>query len=409
MTLPHRPVGHGSTSSRSRSRCQRRRRGLFTRLLALLAALALVVPLSSGARAQEGQVVMAPRDVPDGIGLPPEVAVPPIPSTFRVVDAGWVRFAHPGLTDKRIRALTQEANEARASLTAELGRPVLDTIEVRIARGFKEMQSLAPVGMPPPDYAEGVAYARLRLILVSLVAPNSNEPPNLAEVLRHELAHIALHDAVDGHPVPRWFNEGFAVHASGESSLVRTRTLWTATLSKRILPMSDLDKSFPANSDLAAVAYAQSADFVRFLLRRQDRNRFAMFVERLGRGQEFDSALADAYAVDTRRLEYQWREEIRRRYSWVPVLLGSGLLWVGAFVLLGIGWYRRKRRSKKTLERWAREEAEQDRRAMEERRQATMIAVLRRADDSPDGEIVLATREKVVPKVQDSGRWHTLH
>ena len=49
-------------------------------------------------------------------------------------------------------------------------------------------------------------------------------------MFRHELAHIALQDATLGHHVPRWFNEGFAIHASGESRYLRWKTLENATL-----------------------------------------------------------------------------------------------------------------------------------------------------------------------------------
>jgi hypothetical protein len=374
-------------------------------ILALLAA-------APSALAQSGAVAVSPRDVPD-LGAPSAdpALVPQVPASFVVRDAGWIRFAYPASAHGRVQPLVEAAIDVREALASELGRPVLERLEVRIVRSFDEMTALAPVGFPPPDYAVGVAYARFRLVLISLVAPGSVEPPVLPEVFRHELAHVALHDAVGGRPVPRWFNEGFAVHASGESSMVRAKTLWSATLSKRLLPMGDLDRSFPASSDLASVAYAQSADFVRFLLRRQDRGRFAMFVERLGRGEAFDAAMTDAYATDTRTLELQWRDEVSKRYSWVPVLLGGGVFWVGAFGVIGFGWWRRRRQHRLTLERWAREEAAEDRRRELAARAQTLdepLATDVGAEARPTPAVMKRT-EAGVPMIEHDGRWHTLH
>ncbi|MBI5537173.1 MAG: hypothetical protein HY898_30905 [Deltaproteobacteria bacterium] len=393
-------------------RISKRKLFWFTRAIALslLAALVLVLSLARSTRADEPKL-LAPRDMPD-VSMPAEaIVIPSPPSTFKSRDEGWIRFSYPSSQEGRISYLLEAANDVRAELAAELGRPVLDQVDVRIARTFEEMAALAPVGMPPPDYAEGVTYARLRLVIISLVAPNSSEPPNLTEVLKHELAHQALHDAVGGHAVPRWFNEGYAVHASGESSLVRTKTLWTATLAKRLLPMSDLDRSFPAHSDLASIAYAQSADFVRYLLRRQDRARFNMFIERLERGEPFDRAITDAYSSDLRRLEFQWREELNKRFSWAPVILGGGLLWIGAIVLVGLAFLKRRRDTRKTLARWAREEAEEDRRAKEARERPPVHVIISHRDQalSFPAPPVRAANGEPVPKVEHDGRWHTVH
>jgi hypothetical protein len=391
------------------TRSHRRAAALFAALIAVL----MVLLSWDTAHAQEPRY-SAPRDVPDAIAPPDAVVIPPLPPTYKTRDEGWVRFAFPASQEGRVKPLLEAANEVKADLAAELQRPVLDWVEVRIARTFEEMSSLAPVGMPPPDYAEGVAYARARLIVISLVAPNAAQPPILTEVLKHELAHVALFDAVGGHAVPRWFNEGYAVHASGESSLVRTRTLWMATLGKRVLPMSDLDRTFPDSSDLTAIAYAQSADFVRFLLRKQDRARFAMFIERLQKGDSFDASIADSYSSDLRRLEFQWREELNKRFSWAPVLLGSSMLWVGAFGLVIVAWAKRKRDTRRKLARWALEEAAEDRRAREaaQQQRSPIHVIIRNRGDAPVGfpaPSVQAKNGEVILKVEHDGRWHTVH
>jgi hypothetical protein len=380
---------------------------LFDRWLKLL--LAFIVVLLSGLHNAHAAPA-DPRDTPELASSTP-AEVPPIPPDFTTRTGSWYRFAYPKSAELIVKPLIANADSSRADLKAELGSPVVDFVEIRVARSFAEMAALAPVGQPPPSYAVGVAYARSRLIIISLEAPDVNEPPHLPEVFRHELAHVALYDAVGGRAIPRWFNEGFAVHASGESSLARARTLWSATLAKQLLPLSEIERTFPEHSTEASIAYAQSADFVRFLLRRQDRPRFAALIGRIASGQVFEQAISDSYSTDIRVLDFQWREEVKGRYSYVPVFLGGGLLWVGAFAVLCVGWWKRRRQHKKTLERWAKEEAAEDRqRALEEARQAQqreLAAVDNDASQAEQGKLVHIPPE--FPVVSHDGRWHTLH
>jgi hypothetical protein len=265
---------------------------------------------------------------------------------------------------------------------------------VRIARSPEDMTALAPVSYPPPRYAVGVAYAPLHLVLVSLREPRTAEATDLREVLRHELVHIAVYDATQGHHVPRWFNEGLAVYASGESPWLRRQTLWSATLSKTILPLEDLDRGFPEENAQVSIAYAESADFVRFLLRDEDRARFGSLIERVRKGAPFDRALGDAYGDNVRKLEYQWREELDKRFSFWPVLTGSSMLWALIMGVLVIAYFRRRRKAKETLTRWAKEEADED------RQRAILV-------DPNDSDALVMRR--AVPAVQHDGEWHTLH
>ncbi len=191
---------------------------------------------------------------------------------------------------------------------------------------------------------------------MALQAPQTWEAPDLAELLRHELTHLALADAVGGHHVPRWFDEGLAVHESGELPMARFWALWDATLSKGLLPLEDLDRGFPSNRYQVNIAYAESADFVRYLMRDADRARYGSLVDRVRAGVPFGRALEDAYGTDMHKLEYEWRSERSHRFGLAPMLTGSGLLWIAMAGLMVAAWVKRRRRAKATLAQWAREE-----------------------------------------------------
>ncbi|WP_394845818.1 hypothetical protein LZC95_53420 [Pendulispora brunnea] len=369
---------------------------LFALTLAVLLSLATARPALAGE-----PVVSAPRDAP--LVLQPNVVkIPPVPGSYSDKDLGWLHLRYVPNARERLEPILREAEEMKAQLRDWFGTPVLDQVEVRIARTTDEMAALAPDGLPPPAYATGVAYAPLHLVLLSLSAPEASaEAPDLREVFFHELVHVALYDAVAGRHVPRWFNEGLAIHVSGESRFLRLRTLWEATLSRQTIPLADLDAAFPQDRYEVSIAYAESADFVRFLLRDADRVRFASLIERVRNGTAFDRALADAYGTDLRKLEYQWREEIAKRYTFLPVLTSGSLLWVLVFAALVVGYMRKRKRNKAILERWEREEA-----ALDAAKAAAAAAAV--AAEAPASEKI-APHPPGLPRIEYEGRWHTLH
>ena len=66
------------------------------------------------------------------------------------------------------------------------------------------------------------------------------------------------------------------------------------------------------------VAYAEAADFVRFLDRNADSARFVSLIGRVRGGQKFDQAARDAYDADLRTLEYQWKDGLSQRFTLMP-------------------------------------------------------------------------------------------
>ncbi len=369
----------------------------------------------AGAATLEGA---PPVDAPRSVGKPLEL--PPVPRGFNKTPDGFIDFSYPPGVGGRMRPLERDAAAIRAEFAMRLGQPVLDAVHVRIARTPGEMTTLAPEGAPYPRYASGVAYSDIELVLLSVTPPQANASQDLEEVFRHELAHLALQDAIGaGHRVPRWFNEGLAVHLSRESSLLRIRTLSTATLAGRLIPLEELNRGFPSDAAAADLAYAEAADVVRFLLRQEDSDRFPALIARLRAGESFEPALHDAYGLDLPALEYEWREDVAKRYSFWPVFFSGTLIWGGVLVLLALGYRRRRRQSRATLELWAREEAYAELRARENALAPTAARVhivLPGHEPTPEPSetsdlpaLPPAALDADVPKIQHDGRWHTLH
>jgi hypothetical protein len=273
-------------------------------------------------------------------------------------------------------------------------------VEIRIAAVPAQLAALAPGEVPVG--AAAVAYRDLHLVVMSLSAP-PREQGDLEDRLRHELAHLALDEAVSGHDVPRWFHEGYAIHASGEEGNQRAEALCGAALRDRLLRLRDVEAQFPEGPAGGSLAAAEAADFVRFLLEPARKQQFTSLIDGLAEGRLFEVALGEAYEEDVGHIERRFRREIARRYSFMPVLVGATVIW--AAVALG-AVLRRRRLAAMRLQ-------------VEARRQAPSPSIRLIAHD-PAGPRLAAAQEDddlthaippdpEVPKVEHDGRWYTLH
>lgn len=369
-------------------------------LQTLVLALVMLLAAPSRALAEPESARVAPHDAPVLVGSA-TFEVPKVPASYVTRDLGWLTLSHPPGAEERVAGLVRDADQVKEELSLALGQPVLERLEVRIAPTAADMARLAPKAAPPPEYASGVSYTGMNFVLISMLAPRGAEAVDVDTTFRHELVHAALDDALAGRHVPAWFNEGLAMSLSDERVWERRQTLISATLSGTLLPLSELDRRFPAESHEAGIAYAQAADFMQYLRRRSDQARFVAMIERVREGQPFERALAEAYGSDLRKLEFQWRSDLEHRFSIIPVLTGGGIIWVMMMGVLAMAYMRRRRRSQVILARWAREEAIED--ALVARRRAAETA-----EAAPT-----SIRRVVAPApptlVEHRGRWHTLH
>lgn len=375
-----------------------------------LAALSLLGPLLA---VDAASAALRVYDAPSAGEASPRSrppAIPPAPAEYLSEDRGWITFVYHPSTRDRVRPLIARADVLRADLSALLGREALtQRVEVRVAAAHAELGHLAPA-VELGD-ATAASFGELRLAVLSAAPRLSLDPPELEAVLRHALAHLALDEATGGAALPRWLHEGFAAQAAGERASLRAQTLCLAALRGRLAPLSDLESLLPAEAAAPSIAYAEAADFTRFLLEPARRDGFAAFVEHTRDGAPPPEALARAYGAGLPELELAWRQDVARRYGFLPVLIGAlaliALLCAGAF---GLRRLRERRPVPISPRRRVRaEQAAQSARASSPSRPSPpppaptpslASRARRRAElDGDDG----------VPKVEHGGRWHTLH
>ncbi|MFK7991214.1 MAG: hypothetical protein AB8I08_34680 [Sandaracinaceae bacterium] len=383
------------------------------RRLALLALLAVGF-LASPVWAQD-----VPLDVADVAEAEAGRALPDAPDGFTRERHGDVQWEFPSQTTTLVHGLQEVLRQEWPRLVRELGSPIDAALTIRIGRDPEQMRALAPPEAPPPAYASGVAYPHRGLILLTLTAPETWQRPDVESVLVHELSHVALHRAIDGHPIARWFTEGVAIYQADEKSLQRVEALWRGTVSERLLPLGRLSRGFPSQPHQVNLAYAQSADFIRWLIGRQDgAAKFAQVIRRLREGQTLDTALERTYSVSLTRLELDWHADLEERYQAMPLLLGSGTLWVGAALLIVMAYARRRKRDRTQLDAWEEEERAQVAAAtawLETKAAPSPREAPERSPPSTEVEVLYVippeprSRDAGVPTIEHEGRNHTLH
>ncbi len=328
---------------------------------------------------------------------------PELPADYLVEAHGWLRLAyHPSQSEAAAR-VTSLLTSTRERLASRLGQRVLERVELRLARTPGELVALAPRAAPPPPGGDVAVYPALHLVALSV--QGDGDGAGLEARARHALAHVALHDAVDGRALPRWLDEGFAIEAADERGFARGATLLRAQLEGTTLTLAQLD-AFPDEPSTVALADAEAADMVRALGRDADRARFTALLGRVRAGEPFARALSATYGADLPTLEARWRDELGRRYLALPLATAGalGLAAVGAIAFLT--WRRRRR----TLEA----ELAEARQAAEAARQLAPDAAPGKAPklivvDEGRGHVVYLVPSRAVPKITHDGKTHTLH
>jgi hypothetical protein len=347
----------------------------------LLVAVALVV--TAPAAADEP---LRPYEAPLFEKVP---ELPPLPAEYLKHDQGGIRYAYHPSARERVRALIEESDAIRSALSALLGEAVLGSIDVRVTVGHADFDRVVPPGTP--GGAGAVALSQLSLLVMALRA----EPMSMSEVraaFRRGLAHLALDQVAGVRNLPRWLRVGFAIHFAEVGELERGRTLWWASLERRLLPLEALDLELDDRAADQSVAAAEAADFVAFLLDEERGRAFAELAQG-ARVQGFEQAMRTAFQDEPAALEAAWRADVAKHKAFVPIIAAGTGIWL----LLAAGVKLRQRWRARKVTATAPPPEPKKRKGKSERK--------RRRKALAQGAMI----EPEVPKVAHNGRWHTLH
>jgi len=226
-----------------------------------------------------------------------------------------------------------------------------------LARGVPIIIYLAPdelrfdslTGGRAPEWGAGVADPLAGVIVVPGYVSERSGTHELPQILRHELAHVALQRHLGNARVPRWFTEGYATWVAGELDDNGGWQLRAALATSRAPALDSITLDWPRGEFDARLAYLLSASAVRYLYSLGPPARFEQFLNAWAKSGSLEPALREVYVVSTPQLEQLWIAHVKKRYGWLQVIAQSALGWAALMLIMAVLFVVRKRRDRRRM------------------------------------------------------------
>ena len=207
------------------------------------------------------------------------------------------------------RAALDAAQSGLASVSRLAPVDLAQPIEVFIYANPDDLQgTLAPDG---EKWVAGHADPALGVVRV-VIEPGAEQGILMEQRIPHELMHVILYRRVGAgyHSVPAWLREGMAVLAELYPNPDYNRILADAAAADRLIPLTDLCASFPANGGQAFLAYAESRSFTDYLLDTYGSAGLLSLAGYYANGVDCEHGSERAFGVSLASLELEWRQSV---------------------------------------------------------------------------------------------------
>ena len=177
-------------------------------------------------------------------------------------------------------------------------------------------------------------------------ASDAGEP---LQVLRHELAHVALYDYLGNLP-PRWFDEGYASYAAGEERTQGFLSVNAALVFRGMPSLAALDTMMSgARGTDARAAYALSLRAVSDLAAIDPDRGLTPFFAAWRERRSFDLAMRRAFTLTAADFETGWQQRTRWRFAFLAVAADGAIGTLVLLLLLAPAWRSRRAKQRARL------------------------------------------------------------
>ena len=272
-------------------------------------------------------------------------------------------FAQPILSTSHFNIHAYDQNLAKEvkihlessyrKISSFLGDSLTDVVSVYVADSDEEFRSMVGGGFP--DWGIGCAIPRRNMIVLkSPLHFNYHRP--FSELVTHELAHIFLGNLAKGASLPRWLDEGFAMHQSKEWEIGQDIRVARAVLTGSLLKLSEIESVNAFREKKAQLAYTESFLAVSYLAHEYGEDVIRELVDHLASGTSIDLAFLKTIGSNYLTFQMEFESDIKSKYNWISFFGDTFLLWVGLAFLIILFYLAKKRRTKKILKEWELEE-----------------------------------------------------
>lgn len=200
-----------------------------------------------------------------------------------------------------------------------------------------------------PEWGAGVAFPRENVIVLPGYTSERGGAQDLRNVLRHELAHVALQRRLGEVRVPRWFTEGYATWSARQLDADAGWLLRLAFVFERAPALDSLELAWPGAETDARVAYLLSATAVEYLYSLGPPETFDRFLDAWAAHGNLEQALRGEYRLSSAQFERIWRKEVKSRYGWLLFLTQGAVLGLFFTVTALVLFVIRRRRDRRKL------------------------------------------------------------
>ena len=203
------------------------------------------------------------------------------------------------------------------------------------------------VGPNAPEWGAAIAFPESRRVVMQGRGGASDAGDPL-EVIRHELAHLALHERL-GERAPRWFDEGYASVAAGEWRRDDVLAANVALALKGTPSLDELDAGFQGGSVAAQSAYALSYRAVTELASLDPDRGLTLFFGYWAGGSTLDKSVRQAFGVTLSGFEKIFQTRTSRRYGGLALFADLSIAMLALTVLLLPFLFARRARDRRRL------------------------------------------------------------
>ena len=203
------------------------------------------------------------------------------------------------------------------------------------------------VGGTVPEWGAAVAIPQSQRIIVQGRAASSaaGDP---VPTLRHELAHLALHEYLDELP-PRWFDEGYASYAARETGRDEALATNVALALHGAPTLASLDSGLVGGEGEATASYALAYRAVADLAALDTARGLSLMLRYWRETGSLDLAVRRAYGEPLDTFEARWRSQTRRRYGTLAIASDLAFSMLVFLTLLAPLYVARRRRDRARL------------------------------------------------------------
>ncbi len=277
---------------------------------------------------------------------PTGVAADVRPDEMITSKSGDLEFHYPKRFEPAARELMRTSTRSVRRAERSLGLESLGPVEVWVLPQVDDYFEVTGTPGAPPSWAVGLSLSDKGVIIVVNGAGPGGALVELQKTFDHELAHVAIDRARAGHPVPRWFNEGFALLHADEWSPERADLFGRAASTGALKSFRDIERGFPEHSGSAGLAYSQSLQFMMHIQDLAGDDVIGKIMTGVRAGTPFDKAFKSAVGKSLALTEAQWKQEAESQMSGWSILNDGTWGLVGAALLFIVAWFVRRRRKR---------------------------------------------------------------